>query len=179
MLGTTPNDPLSGDLYNTQGYLSTISAPLTENSYLGRIDHAFVQNWKLMSSYRYAQIINLTTNEVDIGGALGSDKQGQPVALAPRPQRPSLLVVGITGSIKPNPIADFRFSYQREHRQWFDNNAPGQLPGLGGAIDIPNGNSTTYETTSPLIPCNVNTQSTRTRFWDGHDNYLRGYPRRF
>jgi hypothetical protein len=169
-----PNDPLAGDNYNTQGYLSTIRAPLTENSYVGRIDHDFGTNWKLMSSYRYAQIINLTTNQYDIGGAYGNDKLGQPVALAPRPQRPSLLVVGVTGNIKPNLIADFRYSYQREYWQWFDIGAPAQLPGLAGALEIAPGNSSAFESSSALIPYNVNTQSTRTRFWDGHDNYLRG-----
>jgi hypothetical protein len=171
-----PNDYTgsTGDAYNTAGYLSQVSAPLTQNSYVGRIDHDFGQNWKLMSSYRYAQVINLTTAQVDIGGALGNDKLGQPVALSPRPQRPSFFVMGITGNIKPNLIADFRFSYQREYWQWFDDNAPPQLPGLGGAVEIAPGGSTTFESSSALIPYNVNTQSTRTRFWDGHDNYLRG-----
>jgi len=171
-----PNDYTGavGDTYNTAGYLSSIRAPLTENSFVGRVDHDFGDNWKLMSSYRYAQIVNLTTNQVDIGGALGSDKFGQPTALAARPQRPGFLVIGITGSIKPNLLADFRFSYQREYWQWFDAGAPGQLPGMNGAAEIAAGLSTTFESTSALIPFNVNTQSTRTRFWDGHDNYLRG-----
>ena len=171
----TPNDPLSGDLYHTQGYLSTIRAPLTENSYVGRIDHDFGQNWKLMSSYRYAQIISLSTAQVDIGGFFAGDTLGQPVATAPRPQRPGLLVVGITGNLKPNLIADFRYSYQREYWQWFDRNAPAQLPGLNGALEIaPTGSLSSFESAGALIPFNVNTQSTRTRFWDGHDNYLRG-----
>jgi hypothetical protein len=169
-----PNDPLSGDQYNTQGYIATLRQPLTENSFVGRIDHDFGDNWKLMSSYRYARIINLTSNQYDIGGALGSDKLGQPVALSPRPQYPELTVVGLTGSIKPNLIADFRISYQREYWQWFDDGAPGQLPGMTGAAEIANGGTTTFESSSALIPYNVNTQSTRTRFWDGHDNMVRG-----
>ena len=164
----------TGDIYNTAGYLSQIRTPLTENSFVGRIDHDLGQNWKLMSSYRYARIINLTSNQYDIGGALGNDKLGQPVALSPRPQYPELTVIGITGNLKPNLIADFRFSYQREYWQWFDDGAPPQLAGLGGAVEIAPGNSTSFESSSALIPYNVNTQSTRTRFWDGHDNYLRG-----
>ena len=171
-----PNDysGATGDGINTAGYLSSVRAPLTENSYVGRIDHDFGQNWKLMSSYRYAKIVNLTTNQVDIGGALAGDKFGQPTAVAPRPQDPSFFVMGITGNIKPNLIADFRFSYQREYWQWFDAGAPGQLPGMAGAAEIAPGLSTSFESASALIPYNVNTQSTRTRFWDGHDNYLRG-----
>ena len=171
-----PNDYTgsTGDAINTAGYLSQVSAPLTQNTFVGRVDHDFGDNWKLMSSYRYSRIINLTTNQVDIGGALGTDKLGQPVALAPRPQYPSFFVAGVTGNIKPNLIADFRFSYQREYWQWFDDGAPGQVPGLGGAVEIAPGASTSFESASALIPYNVNTQSTRTRFWDGHDNYLRG-----
>ena len=80
-----PTDYLSGDNYNTAGYISTIRQPLTENSFVGRIDHDFGQNWKLMSSYRYARIINTTNAQYDIGGAIGSDKFGQPVALGRRP----------------------------------------------------------------------------------------------
>jgi hypothetical protein len=126
-----------------------------------------------MSSYRYARLINLTTNQVDIGGFFPGDKLGQPVAVAPRPQLPSYFVAGVTGSIKPNLIMDFRFSYQREFWQWSDQNAPPQLPGLGGAVEIAPGNSTAFESSSALIPYNVNTQSTRQRFWDAHDSFLR------
>lgn len=169
-----PNDYLAGDNYNTAGYLSTIRAPLTENSYVGRIDHDFGQNWRMMSSYRFAQIVNTSTAQVDIGGFFAGDVFGQPAAKAPRPQLPELLVVGITGNLRPNIIADFRYSFQREYWEWFNQHAPAQLPGLGGAVEIAPGNSTAFESASALIPYNVNTQSTRTRFWDGHDNYLRG-----
>ena len=164
----------AGDAYNTAGYISSIRQPLTENSFVGRIDHDFGQNWKLMSSYRYARIINLTNNQQDIGGFFAGDKLGQPVALSPRPQYPEITVVGLTGTIRPNLIADFRISYQREYWQWFDNGAPGQLPGMTGAAEIANGATTTFESSSALIPYNVNTQSTRTRFWDGHDSMVRG-----
>ena len=45
-----------------------------------------------------------------------------------------------------------------------------QLPGLGGAIEIaPGVSSTTAESTNALIPYNVNSQSVRQRFWDGKD----------
>ncbi len=163
----------SGDGYNTAGYISSIRAPLTQNSYVGRVDHDFGDNWKLMASYRYARIINLTTNQVDIGGVLPGDTFGQPAATAPRPQLPSYFVTGFTGNIRPNLISDFRLSYQREFWQWGDDNSPPQLPGLGGALEIAPGTSATAESTSALIPYNVNTQSVRQRFWDGHDVYLR------
>jgi hypothetical protein len=157
----------SGDGYNTAGFIGTIRAPLTSNAFVGRIDHDFGDNWKWMSSYRYDRLINLTTNQVDIGGVFPGDKLGQPAAVAPRPQLPSYIVTGLTGNLRPNLISDFRLSYQRNFWQWGDENAPPQLPGLGGAVEIGG------ESTSALIPYNVNTQSIRQRFWDGQDTYLR------
>ncbi len=162
-----------GDGINTAGYLSSVRAPLTSKSYIGRIDHDFGDNWKLMSSYRYSKVINLTTNQVDIGGAFSGNTLGVPVATAPRPQLPSFYVVGLTGNVRPNLINDFRLSYQREFWQWGNLNAPPQLPGLGGALEIAPGNSTAPESTNALIPYNVNTQSIRQRFWDAHDLYMR------
>ena len=44
-----------------------------------------------------------------------------------------------------------------------------QLAGLGGALEIGNGESH-FEN---LGPYNVNTQQSRTRFWDGHDQMFR------
>jgi len=161
-----------GDSQNTAGYLSQVSAPLTQNTYVGRIDHDFGQNWRLMTSYRYSKIVSLTTNQVDIGGALSGDTFGQPKATDPRTQLPSYFVAGFSGSITPNLISDFRFSYQREFWVWTDAGAPPQLPGLGAAVEIAPGNSTVFESASALIPYNVNTQSTRTRFWDGHDSFM-------
>jgi hypothetical protein len=163
-----PNDPnySGGDLYNQQGFLSTIRAPLVTNNYVSRIDHDFSDKWRFMASYRYLRLISLTTNQTDIGGAFSGDTFGQPVATAPRPQLPSYFVTGLTTNITPNVTNDFRYNYLRNFWQWGDQNSPPQLPGLGGALEIGG------ESASALIPYNVNTQSTRQRFWDGHDNVI-------
>jgi hypothetical protein len=155
----------SGDLYNTQGYLSTIRAPLTQDVYVGRLDHDFGPNWRFFSSYRAMRLVSLTTNQVDIGGFFPGDTLGTPAAIAPRPQNPSVWTTGMTTNIRPTLTSDFRFSYLRNFWQWGDANSPPQLPGLGGAVEI-GGESAG---TSALIPYNVNTQSTRQRFWDGQD----------
>ncbi len=164
-----PNDPIygSGDQYNTQGYLSTIRAPLTSDTYVGRIDHDFGDKNRFMASYRYLNLVSLTTNQVDIGGAFAGDTFGTPTATAPRPQKPSFFVTGLTSNLTPNMINDFRFSYLRNFWQWGSNNDPTQIPGLGGAVEIGG------ESTNALIPYNVNTQSTRQRFWDGQDAMYR------
>src|SRR5258706_8872669 len=60
--------------------------------------------------------------------------------------------------------------------QWSPQNVPPQLPGLGGALEIAPNNSanpSSAESTSALIPYNVNNQSTRQRVWDGQDKMLR------
>lgn len=172
-----PNDPnyagTGADGYNVQGYLSTIRAPLNSDNWIGRIDHDFNDKWRWMTSYRYMRLISLTTNQVDIGGALPGDTLGTPAAVAPRPQLPSYFVTGLTTNISANVINDFRYSYLRNFWQWSSANAPAQLPGLGGAVEVGDGTGNTSESTAALIPYNVNTQSVRQRFWDGQDNMLK------
>jgi len=161
-----PNDSTGGDQYNTQGWITSIRAPLTQNVYVARIDHDFTEKWHWMTSYRYTKIINLTTNQTDIGGALPGDTFGNAVAKAPRPQIDSYLITGLTANITPTITNDFRFAYLRQFWQWGDSQAPPQLPGLGGAVEFGG------ESTSALIPYNVNSQSIRQRFWDGQDKQL-------
>lgn len=172
-----PNDPNYGgtgaDGYNTQGYLSTIRAPLDSDNWIGRIDHDFNDKWRWMTSYRYMTLLSLTTNQVDIGGALPGDSFGTPAAVAPRPQKPSYFNTGLTTNISANTINDFKYSYLRNFWQWSSANAPAQLPGLGGAVEVGDGAAGTAESTAALIPYNVNTQSVRQRFWDGQDNMLK------
>ena len=172
------NDPLysGGDGYNTQGYLSTIRAPLTSNNYVGRIDHDFSDKWRFYSTYRDQRLVSLTTNQVDIGGAIGSDKFGVPTALAPRNQIPDYFVAGLTTNISPTMTNTFVFDYLRNFWQWASDSSA-QIPGLGlgGALEIGGGGPGTTETssTAALIPFNVNTQNVRQRFWDGHDQVYR------
>ncbi len=177
-----PNDPLYGsngaDGENIEGYISSIRAPLNSDAYTGRIDHDFNDKWHFMGSYRSMRLVSDTTNQVDIGGALRGDTLGSPVATAPRDQIPSLYVAGLTTIISPTTTNNFTYSYLRNFWQWGSANAPPQLPGLAGAVEIGSGafNSGTAESATAagtLIPYNVNTQSIRQRFWDGQDNMFK------
>ncbi|HTS26830.1 MAG TPA: carboxypeptidase-like regulatory domain-containing protein [Bryobacteraceae bacterium] len=176
-----PNDPYyavnGGDGYNVMGYLSTIRQPLKENSYVARIDHDFGDKNRFFATYRYMRLTNLTNNQADIGGLLPGDTQGVPAAVAPRPQNPGYLVLGLTTNVAPTITNEFRFNYTRNFWQWGSANAPPQLPGLGGAVEIASGysNSTAESSTcaNTLIPYNVGTQCTRQRFWDGQDKLVR------
>jgi hypothetical protein len=168
-----PNNPQGGDSYNTQGFLSTIRAPLTSNVYTGRIDHDITDRWRWYVTYRDQKLVNLTTNQVDIGGVVGGSL-GVPTAVAPRPQQPSVWITGLTTTISPTMTNNFVFNYTRTFWQWSSQNAPPQVAGLGGALEL-GGESGGYggSGSTALIPYNINTQSIRQRFWDGQDKLIR------
>jgi hypothetical protein len=162
-----PNNFNTGDAHNVEGFQGQVSLPETSKFLVARVDHDFGEKWRFFGSYRYFALSQLTTNQIDIGGALPGDKLGVMTARAPRPQKPDMLVGGLTTTITPTMTNDFHYSFTRIWWQWASSAAPPQLPGLGGALEIGG------ETTSALIPYNVNNQSTRQRFWDGHDTQLK------
>lgn len=160
-----PNDPgfISSpfaDGYNAQGFIGGVALPQTSNFVVGRIDHDFGEKWKFFSSYRYYSFAQETTAQTIMTNS-GYD------AVSQRPFKPSYIVAGLTTTINPNLTNDFRVSYLRNWWQWGDLAGPPQLPGLAGALE-PGG-----ESANALIPYNVNSQSTRQRFWDGQDQNYR------
>src|ERR1700744_1995321 len=106
--------PLGGDTFNTQGYLGTIRTPETSNNYVARIDHDFSDKWHYYLTYRDYKLINLTSNQYDIGGVLPGPTFGQFTPTAPRPQQPSVWTSGMTTSITPTVTNTFVFSYLRQ-----------------------------------------------------------------
>jgi hypothetical protein len=163
-----PNEFLNtGDRYNTQGFRSTIRAPLSQNSYVSRIDHDFGTRNRFFGTYRYMSLSNVTTNMVDIGGALPGTTFGTPAAVAPRPQKPSYWVFGLTTNVRPTITNDVRLNYTRNFWQWSSASAAPPLLGLGGTLEIGG------ESSNALIPYNVNSQSVRQRFWDGQDKMVK------
>lgn len=163
----TANVVSGGDHYNTQGFQGIVSLPIKSNNEVARVDHDFSDKWRFMASYRYYRYIDLTTNQVDIGGALPGDTLGTPVAKAPRPQIPSYWAAGLTTTINATTTNDFRFSYLRNFWQWATSGGVPQLPGLTAGLEIGG------ETTAALIPYNLNNQNVRQRFWDGQDKQIR------
>jgi hypothetical protein len=167
------NSPAAaGDGYNTQGYITSMRTPLTSNNYVGRVDHDFNDKWRWMASYRYTRLVSLSNNQVDIGGALPGDTLGQAAPKAPRNQIDGYMVTGVTTNITPAITNDFRFAYVRQFWQWGTAQAPAQLPGLGGALEMMTSSSEPTNYYSTLIPYNINSQSIRQRFWDGQDKQL-------
>jgi len=158
-----PNNFNLGDAHNVEGFQGQTSLPETSKFLVGRIDHDFSEKWRFNGSYRYFSLSQLTTNQLDIGGALPGDKLGTISAQAPRPQKPEYFIAGLTTNITPTMTNDFHVNFTKIWWQWASAAAPPQLPGLGGALEIGG------ETSQALIPYNVNNQNTRQRFWDGHD----------
>jgi hypothetical protein len=156
------------DGINVLGFTANMATPQSSNFGVARLDHDFGDRWHFMTSYRYYNLSSASTQQVDIGGFFPGDTLGVPRSLSNNPQQPWFLVAGLTGNITNHFTNDIRYSYLRNWWQWGRAGGPVQLPGLGGALE-PFGENAT----SALLPYNVNTQQTRTRFWDGQDNMIR------
>ncbi len=98
-----PNNPLGGDTLQHARLPGQRSARRqTANNYVMRIDHDFSDKWHWYGTYRDYKLVNLTSNQVDIGGVLPGDTFGNPTPTAPRPQQPSAWTTGMTTSITPD-----------------------------------------------------------------------------
>ena len=107
-----------GDQYNTQGYRSNLKLPQSSDFGVVRLDHEFGSRNHFMVSDRYYRYNQLTSNQVDIGGALPGDTFGQAAASAPRPQKANYLVAGLTTNITPRLTNDFHFNFIRNYWSW-------------------------------------------------------------
>ncbi|MDQ1405271.1 MAG: hypothetical protein QOG55_900 [Acidobacteriaceae bacterium] len=158
------------DGVNTLDFRGQLAIPQNDNFGVVRIDHDFGARWHFMSSYRYYHLKRATDDQVDIGGFFKGDTLGTPTALTNRPQVPWYLVLGVTTNISTNVTNDFRYSYLRNAWEWGSFGDPAQFSSLSAALE-PFGETTGGRET--LAPYNVNTQQTRTRFWDGKDHFFR------
>ncbi len=154
------------DSANELEFKANVAIPENDNFMVARIDHDFGENWHFMSSFRYYRLERTTTSQVDIGGFFTGDKLGVPAAVSSRPQQPWFYVAGLTTNFNSRVTNDFHYSFLRNFWSWSDDGAPPQASGLGGALE-PFG-----ETGNALSPFNLNSQSIRTRFWDGQDHFL-------
>jgi hypothetical protein len=156
------------DGVNTLDFRANLAIPQNDNFGVVRLDHDFGAKWHFMSSYRYYRLVRATDDQVDIGGFFSGGTLGTPTALTSRPQVPWYLVLGMTTTISSNLTNDFHYSFLRNYWQWGSAGDPAQFSSLGAAIE-PFGESRN----EVLAPYNVNTQQTRTRFWDGKDHFFR------
>src|SRR6185437_10696783 len=152
----------AGSNPNSASYRSNLDESLKSNFFVTRLDHDFGAKNHFSATYHFFSYNPISTAQVDIGGALPGDTLGQPKASTQRPQLPSMSTVSWTSSLSSNVTNNFNYSYLRNYWEWLGSNVnPQPIPGLGGSLEIGG------ETSNALIPYNVNTQSVRTRFWDG------------
>ena len=163
--GTSSGDYCDG--YNEVAFSANMSLPLKSNDMTFRIDHDFGSKWHWFTSYRYFKLTQAYGSQYDIGGFFSGDTKGTPDSTANRPYQPDYFVTGLTTNITANTTNDFHYNFLRNFWQWGTDNAPPQVAGLGGALE-PMGE----QHNNVLAPFNVDTQDIRTRFWDGHDNFL-------
>lgn len=156
------------DGINVLGFNANVAIPSKSDFGVARLDHDFGAKWHFMSSYRYFKLTHATVDQIDIGGFFPGDKLGTPVSQSTNPQAPWYLVAGLTTNISSNVTNDIHYSFLRNWWEWGRAGDTIQVAGLGGALE-PFGESRDQV----LAPYNVNTQQTRTRFWDGKDHMFR------
>lgn len=163
-----PNDFHYGDTVNgnSYGYVANITYPLTDNFFVGRLDHDFGTKWRGFVSYRWFNENNPNTSQIDWGGVLPGDKLGVPAPASSTPLKPRYFVSGITGNLSPNVTNEFHFSYTRNYWRW---NRAGGIPYISGIPDGLEFGEQSAQSGSLFAPINMDTQDARQRLWAEHN----------
>ena len=156
------------DGYNAVAFLANMSEPLTSNDMAFRVDHAFSSKWNWFASYRYYKLTQAWPaagryRRVLPGRQAGrASGTGEPAAAAmvsgdgPDDQHHDATRPTISTTASCATSGSGATTTRRR-----------RFPDWAGAME-PIGENATYA----LTPFNVNTQSIRTRFWDGQDNFF-------
>ena len=163
-----PNDFHYGDTVNgnSYGYVANIAYPLTDNFFVGRLDHDFGTKWRGFVSYRWFNENNPNTSQIDWGGVLPGDKLGDPAPASSTPLKPRYFVAGVTGNISPNVTNELHFSYTRNYWRW---NRAGGIPYVSGIPDGLEFGEQSSQSGSLFAPINMDTQDARQRLWAEHN----------
>ena len=156
---------------NELGFTANVALPTTSNFAVGRVDHDFGAKWHFMSSFRWNKLISNNDNQIDIGGFFPGDKLGVPASISKGPLQSHILVAGLTTNISSNTTNDLHYSFLRNWWAYARQGDTPQTATLGGALEIYSGQTAGED--QDLGPYNVNTQNTRNRIWDGHDQMIR------
>lgn len=165
-----PNDCSAGDGLNFCGFSGPISLPQKSNFLVTRIDHDFAKNWHFNGTYHYYKLTNTVSDQWDIGGFFPGDAKGKYSAIRQKPQVPWIYTAGLTTDVTPNLTNDFHFSFTRNWWAYGDPSGVPNTAGFPGNLEVGGENSGSDTTNAPIFaPYNTNNQSTRTRYWNGHD----------
>ena len=133
------------DGVNILGFHGNVYLPLSSKFSVVRVDHDFSSKWHFMSSWRYYNLKNPTTDQVDIGGFFKGDTLGVPASQSSDPQQAWYLVAGLTTNITTNTTNDIHYSFLRNWWAWNRAGDTIQLPGIDGALELASGESANPE----------------------------------
>ncbi|HKV81240.1 MAG TPA: carboxypeptidase-like regulatory domain-containing protein [Candidatus Sulfotelmatobacter sp.] len=167
-----PNDCSHGDGLNYCGFKGSISTPQSSNFGVARLDHDFGAKWHFNGTYHYYKLIHTVSDQWDIGGFFPGDVKGQYSAIRQKPQEPWIYTAGLTTDISPTVTNDFHYSFTRNWWAYLDPSGVPNVAGYPAALEV--GGENSGAGSSPLFgPYNTNNQSTRYRYWNGHDSMYR------
>jgi carboxypeptidase family protein len=125
-----PNDFSLGDGLNTAGFTTSVGTPDNYGFFSARVDHNITNNWRLDASIRYFRRLQTLSNTIDI-------RNGNVASIRKDPTRQNFESIGVSGIIKPNLTADFRFGRVRNRTA-----ADPQRPNASAALlNLPGANS--------------------------------------
>lgn len=169
-----PNDCNQGDAANFCGYKGSIGTPQKSNFGIARIDHDFAKNEHFNATYHYYKLTHTVSDQWEIGNFFGNNPGPNYLAIRQKPQNPWIYTAGLTTDVSSNVTNDFHFSYTRNWWAYLDPSGVPNVAGFPAALEIGGENSGGDTTNSPIFgPYNTNNQSTRYRYWNGHDYMLR------
>ena len=151
------NDPSTGDGLNFIGLQDTVSTPLENNYYTGRLDYTLTDNWRFDGTIRYYEQLSSSNAQVDL-------RQSPITTSRILPVRQNFLSLGVSGQVTPNLTGEFRFGFVRTRTSTSPirpNEAaallaiPGTEDGTGGFVGLDLGGRLVSE------PINLDTQNAR------------------
>jgi hypothetical protein len=127
------NDASVGDGLNTTGFTGTVSHPIRFDYYHARMDHMLTDSWRLEASIRYFRQMDFNNGSLDIRG-------GNIQGIRQFPTRQNMETIALSGLIRPNLTAEFRFGRNR-NRAATDVLRPNASAGILGipAANTPDG----------------------------------------
>ncbi len=158
------NNTSEGDGLNTIGFDSSVPIVTNDNFAVAKFDYKLNDKWDLNTSYHYAVSDGVSANQVDIGGLIKGDTSGSPASTRPVPTQPRFLTLGATGRLSANLTTDAHFNWLRHWWQWKPISPFPQVSGTAAAVQI-----FAESAGSGLVPMNIDTQSARSRVWNGKD----------
>jgi len=166
------NNTSEGDGLNTIGFDASVPAIQNEDFGVARLDYKISDKWEFTASGRYDTTRNLNSAQVDIGGVVPGDVLGTPKSVRQIPLQPRSYIFGLTGRLTNNITNDLHFGYLRNYWSWISVTPFPFIPCAGGVVVGCTTQAVQIYSESGgrnLVPLNQNTQSARSRVWNGKD----------